>query len=61
MKLGSERKREKQLEVREWNKEEKTLKKAPTRRVGATTRRVRSENREDKDSGSQRVITIRGM
>ena len=39
----------------------KTPKITPTRRVGSTTRRVRSKNREDNDSGSQRLITIRGL
>ena len=39
----------------------KTLKITPTRRVGSTTRRVQAKIREDKDSGSQRLITIRGL
>ena len=39
----------------------KTPKIAPTRRVGSTTRRVQAKIREDKDSGSQRLITIHGL
>ena len=39
----------------------KTLKITPTRRVGSTTRRVQAKIQEDKDSGSQRLITIRGL
>ena len=42
-------------------KRRETLKMSSTRRVRLATWRVQSKNREDNDSGSQRVITIRGM